>query len=88
MFNTEVFSVNMQYTYTIEAQVYPNQCSTECGPTLSNLNVEAPYFSEMLVSTRCQNTARPQIEDLCIYQQWRTPSNPVKTTQLYATPHL
>jgi len=87
MFNTEVFSVNMQHTYTIE-QVYPNQSSTEFGPTLSNLNVEAPHLSEMLVSTRFQNIARPQIEDLCIYQQWPTPSNPVKTTQLYATPHL
>lgn len=80
MFNTEVFSVNMQHTYTIEKHVYPNQFSTKFGPTLSNLQVEAPYFSETLVSTRHQIPARPQTEDLCIYQQWRTPSNPVKTT--------
>jgi hypothetical protein len=80
MFNTEVFSVNMQHTYIIEPQVYPNQFSTELEPTLSNLKVEAPHFSETLVSTRCKNPARPQIEDLCIYQQWHTPSNPVKTT--------
>ena len=80
MFNTGVFSVNMQHTYTIEPQVYPNQFSTELGLTLPNLKEEAPYFFEMLVSTRCQNPVRPQIEDLCIYRQWRAPSKPVKTT--------
>jgi len=39
MFNTEVFSVNTQHTYTIETQLYPNKFSTKFGPTLSNLKV-------------------------------------------------
>jgi hypothetical protein len=53
--NTEVSSVNMQHTYTIQPHVYPNQFSTELGPALSNLKVGTPYVSEMLVSTRRQN---------------------------------
>jgi hypothetical protein len=53
MVYNEAFSVNTQHTYTNEP--HPNQFNYELELTLSNLKVEAPDFSEMLVSTRYQN---------------------------------